>query len=42
MLLGRNAGWRFGLRVRRKSESPEDDLAHVTAEVTAWKSLLNK
>ena len=41
MLFARNVGEKYGLRVRKKAESPDNDLVHVKSEIAAWKALVN-
>ena len=42
MSFARNVGEKFGLSARKKAESADNNLAHVTSEITAWNSLVNR
>jgi hypothetical protein len=42
MLFARNVGEKYELRVRKEAESPDNDLAHVKAEIATWKAIANR
>lgn len=42
MVFARTGDRKFGLFSRKKAPSPDDKLAHVVSEVTAWKTAINR
>ena len=33
---------KYGFRTKKRAMSPDEDLAHVTSEIVAWKACANK
>ena len=42
MIFARTGDRKLGLISRKKAPSPDDDLAHVVSEITAWKATVNR
>jgi len=42
MVFARTVGRKFGSKAREKAESSDNDFAHVTAGITAWKASVNR